>query len=87
MSGEPLMGAGGQTLPSDSGRQAVGPSCIMKEFRLPSDLENLGVRLRLDLGQEAKTFSVGTSSEIRIAGPGFKSQLCCLQTVCLWASH
>lgn len=48
-----------------------GPSCIIKGLRLLSDLENLGVRLRLDWGQGVKTLSAGTNPEVRIADSNF----------------
>lgn len=53
------MADGGHALPSNLGWQATGLSSIIKEFRLPSELESLGV----DWGQQASNFSVGISLE------------------------
>lgn len=57
------------------GGRPWGTAALFKELRLPSELESPGVEMRLQWGRWARAFSVGTSSEVRNADPGLKSQL------------
>ena len=59
----------------------MGPSCITKECRLAIRPREFGGEVEAELGMGDKTFSVGPSSEVMFAGPGFKSQFCSVQAM------